>query len=160
MRRDSVGKMKTLDEVIESIIKQSGLEIRNVRKPDRDRFWVDRETYNDALHYLKEYKNTDENYKKAIAHVIEVIDHYEKMVADYLAVNNPPLTWDELRQMEGKPVWVESSDSFNRRRWMFVGEWFDDDEMRLFDIGNDYPDYVSKNGYESGTWQAYRKERK
>ena len=73
---------------------------------------------------------------------------------------NNPLTWHELRQMEGKPVWVESSDSFNRRRWMFVGEWFDDDEMRLFDMGYDYPDYVSKNGYESGTWQAYKKERK
>lgn len=72
---------------------------------------------------------------------------------------NEPLTWDELKTMEGKPVWVESSDSLNRRRWMFVGEWFDDDEMRLFDMECDYPDYVSKNGYESGTWQAYRKER-
>lgn len=48
--------MKTLDEVIESITTQSGLEIRNVRKPERDRFWVDRDTYNDALHYLQELR--------------------------------------------------------------------------------------------------------
>ena len=60
--------MMTLDEVIESITTQSGLEIRNVRKPERDRFWVDRDTYNDALRYLREYRdkmaNNEEAYKR------------------------------------------------------------------------------------------------
>jgi len=105
------------------------------------------EDLTDALHYLQTYQRIE--------------DEYEEL-KDWWAeehVENVALSWDELKQMEGKPVWVETSDSFNRRRWMFVGEWFDDDEMRLFDIGNDYPDYVSKNGYESGTWQAYQKER-
>ena len=107
--------------------------------------------YRDALHYLKEFKRISARLEKiALGNITETLEK----------LDNPPLTWDELRTMEGKPVWVESSDSFNRRRWMFVGEWFDDDEMRLFDMGYDYPDYVSKNGYESGTWQAYRKERK
>ena len=78
----------------------------------------------DALHYLKEYKNTDENYKKAIAHVTEVIDHYEKMVADYLSVNNPALTWDELKTMEGKPVWVEAD--YFKKGWFLVDASFVD----------------------------------
>ena len=120
----------------------------------------------DVLHYLKEYRVvTDICYKHGIASVWGQVlpdpdktDWDKKMNFDD-AYDNDPLSWDELRTMEGKPVWVESSDSLNRRRWMFVGEWFDDDEMRLFDMGYDYPDYVSKNGYESGTWQAYRKER-
>lgn len=95
-----------------------------------------------ALHYLKWYK--------------ELADDSEAF-AEWK--ENPPLSWSELQQMEGKPVWVETSDSIRRCRWMFVGEWFDEDEMRLFDMGKDYPDYVSKKGYESGRWQAYRKER-
>ena len=99
-------------------------------------------------------------YLEAVRNCEEAENRYRQLAQNLGEVGNDPLTWDELKSMEGKPVWVESSDSFNRRRWMFVGEWFDDDEMRLFDIGNDYPDYVSKNGYESGTWQAYRKERK
>ena len=102
------------------------------------------ERESDALQWLKGYR----------AHI-----ELDKL-RDKCETENDPLSWDELRTMEGKLVWVESSGSFNRRRWMFVGEWFDDDEMRLFDMGYDYPDYVSKNSYESGTWQAYRKERK
>ena len=47
---------KTLDEVIESITQKSGLQIKDVRKPALDRFWVDRETYNYALFYLREYQ--------------------------------------------------------------------------------------------------------
>lgn len=147
--------MKTLDEVIAEL--------------------EDEELFADALNYLKEYREKShqldigiaenrrffEQYGEEMQRIHEIEDEYHEL-KDWWAeeyVTNDPLTWDELKQMEGKPVWVESSDSFNRRRWMFVGEWFDDDEMRLFDIGNDYPDYVSKNGYESGTWQAYRKER-
>ena len=104
----------------------------------------------DALHYLKEYHD-------AYGNVIASMNHHLRKIHEL--EQNDPLTWEELHTMEGKPIWVESSGSFNRRRWMFVGEWFDDDEMRLFDMGYDYPDYISKNSYESGTWQAYRKER-
>lgn len=130
---------------------------------------------NDTLHYLKAFRDAknalDAEREKTIEAYCQWKDAIEKLEAQTSQMmwvdkhfqveisDNPALTWDELRTMEGKPVWVESSDSFNRRRWMFVGEWFDDDEMRLFDMGYDYPDYVSKNGYESGTWQAYRKER-
>ena len=117
----------------------------------------------DALHYLKEYKNTDEYYKKAIAHVTEVIDHYEKMVADYLAVNNPVLTWSELKQMEGKPVWVEVYDPIDEKTGWHTASWklieFINDEY--FDVrdsdGEQECFYKSEN--DCYCWQAYRKER-
>lgn len=130
--------MKSLDKVIEKI--ESAWVCPS--SDEAAEFCELIEIREDALQYLRWYK--------------ELADDSEAFAK---WKQNPPLTWDELKSMEGKPVWVESSDSFNRRRWMFVGEWFDDDEMRLFDMGDDYPDYVSKKGYESGTWQAYRKER-
>lgn len=132
--------MKTLDEVIGIFEAYSKCRYDLYEGPGQ-------QTVTDALHYLKLLKT----------HCDRVQNQIENLREEHRP--NDPLTWDELQQMEGKPVWIETSDSFNRHRWMFVGEWFDEDEMRLFDMGNDYPDYVSKNGYESGTWQAYRKER-
>ena len=111
----------------------------------------------DALKFLKKYREEDKKLGQALNEVLDTEMQYYHLIEDL--ERNEPLTWEELQKMEGQPVWVESSDSLNRRRWMFVGEWFDDDEMRLFDMGYDYPDYVSRNGYESGTWQAYRKEK-
>lgn len=130
--------MKTLDEVIESIIKQSGLEIRNVRKPDRDRFWVDRETYNDALHYLKEHKTMQIAYIKGISDIED----------------NPPLTWDELTQMEGKPVWVEH---VYYKKWLIVKDVYE--ETIVLDGNGFYTQYFSDDNEKETRWQAYRKER-
>ena len=93
--------MKTLNEVIDSITKQSGFEIRDVSKPEKDRFWVDRETYNDALCYLRMYKE--------LADDSEAYREWRE---------NPPLTWDELKGMEGKPVWLEYGVDLQIRRWV------------------------------------------
>lgn len=119
--------------------------------------------------YMEEFKNcelAENKYKRLCEETSQKLRNTSQITCPkchsefvILPDANNPLSWEELRTMEGKPIWVESSGPFNRRRWMFVGEWFDDDEMRLFDMGYDYPDYVSKNSYESGTWQAYRKER-
>ena len=117
--------MRTLDEVIESITTQSGLEIRNVRKPERDRFWVDRQTYNDALHYLKTYRENQqtciENSRKAKKARELYLESAEELNAlrDYWAEQqeNPALTWDELKTMEGKPVWVEYGKDLCMKSW-------------------------------------------
>ena len=131
--------MKTLDEVIESITTQSGLEIRNVRKPERDRFWVDRDTYNDALHYLKEYQTLQYGYVKAMADL----------------ENNPPLSWDELKRMEGKPVWMEC-ENFFCPKWVILTNVYD---YKAMFIGDRIVDSELKD--EMGdVWQVYRKERK
>ena len=65
---------------------------------------------------------------------------------------NPALTWDELKQMEGKPVWVEFlNDDPWANSWWVVGEvrkddiiiaqYLDEAELCEEDLGN--------------VWQAY-----
>lgn len=87
--------MKTLDEVIKAN------ECCNHGEPDSRCEYcpyngigaccLERES--NALHYLKEYRTLQYGYIKAIANLED----------------NPPLTWDELKTMEGKPVWVETN---------------------------------------------------
>lgn len=72
-----------------------------------------------------------------------------------------PLTWDELQQMEGKPVWVEIlSDEIDlSSRWMMVAR-----ETKAHSLPLAYTDDMGHwiFGHEDNlgkTWQAYRKER-
>lgn len=78
--------MRTLDEVIETAP------------------YVGTEWTNDALHYLKEYRET----KKHLA----CLDTAEIRGDDTQVVNNPSLTWEELKTMEGKKflgiTWIAS----------------------------------------------------
>lgn len=131
--------MKPLDEVIDGITKQSGLEIRNVRKPEKDRFWVDRETYMDALQYLRWYK--------------ELADDSEAFAK---WKENPPLTWDELRTMDGKPVWVEQCNG-DTKGWLLILRTNYDVINCTTKHGNSF--YLYKSSYGE-KWQAYRKENK
>ncbi len=139
--------MKTLDEVIENIIKQSGLEIRNVRKPDRDRFWVDRDTYNDTLQYLRKYREIEDEYN-------ELKDWWAE---EY--VTNDPLTWDELKGMEGKPVWVEY-ESCNRKVWAIIDCFYTDAFLKvIMNVALPHDYWNLEKEMMGKTWQAYRKER-
>ena len=63
--------------------------------------------------------------------------------------NNVALSWDELKTMEGKPVWMEDKDCYSR--WEIITGVYDD--------GISFGDYfLSKDEFDT-TWQAYRKER-
>lgn len=93
----------------------------------------------DALQWLKGYK----------AHI--ELDR----LRDKCEAENEPLTWDELRTMEGKPVWVECK-YFIRPHWVILTDVYD--EKAMF-IGDRIVDSELKE--EMGdVWQAYRKERK
>ena len=83
----------------------------------------------DALHCLREYQTMKYGYIKAMADLED----------------NPPLTWDELKKMEGKPVWVEERAE-NGLWWTYWVIW--DGENAVL------PE--EKYGTD---WQAYRKER-
>lgn len=89
----------------------------------------------DALTYLRGYR--------------EVLPEYAQMKAD--AALNTPLTWDELKTMEGKPVWVAVD---GKERWRIIREV--SSEHLILESG--LPLHRCWMNHPDG-WQAYRKER-
>ena len=76
---------------------------------------------------------------------------------------NNPLTWDELKSMEGKPVWVEYNFHIDNKdfrdkskRWCIVREFkpWHDTEIIITENG-----FVLSKNEQIKCWQAYRKER-
>lgn len=127
--------MPTLEEVIRAI------------EVCRDSYVAGKIIKSDALHYLKEYRDLK-----------STMDWHTQMEEIRNSIENVPLTWDELRKMEGKPVWVEYDDHFPGRKGTKFKEWevidviFDD---RLVAKGEwDY--HKNEMGH---VWQAYRKAR-
>lgn len=133
--------MKTLDEVIMALdaCQRSACEQCPYYDPNVD--ICDDVAQADALHYLKEYKKLDS---------LDAIAFPED--------DNEPLTWKELKQMKGKPVFVEM-DGY-KPNWGIVMNQ-DKRNGRLLLCG--YDEVVirielNEEGEGIG-WQAYRKER-
>ena len=138
--------MKTLDEVIKAMdwctdLDQSGCNACPYADSAQIICFKD-----DALHYLKEYRKLDS---------IDAIAFPEE--------DNPPLTWDELKQMEGKPVWVDpiSAKALHTPGWGLVGKtsfttWEGVECCSIVKVGVTYALPVAEYGTK---WQAYRKER-
>lgn len=121
--------MKTLDEVV-------------FEAPYSPTPWE-----SDALFYLQEYQRY-QNTPSCNGHMA-LVDYFEE------SQKNDPLTWDELTQMEGKPVWVELLKG-KWKGWDVIGG-FDEDDFGVAMVtvrGDDY--YKADLGK---TWQAYKKER-
>ena len=96
----------------------------------------------------------------------KIEDEYDEL-KDWWAeehAENVPLTWQELKQMEGKPVWVEVYEPIDEKTGWHTASWklieFINDEY--FDVrdsdGEQECFYKSEN--DCYCWQAYRKERK
>lgn len=134
--------MKSLDEVIKFFEKQEAIDK-----------WEPRTA---ALHYLKEYRAEMDNIR--IFHDDHIAMKNE--LSDIKSSNNPALTWDELKQMEGKPVWVEHI--WGILRWGIIDSlWFDEKEQK------EKISIISRHGWlecdkdeQGAKWQAYRRERK
>lgn len=148
--------MKTLDEVIEKCQENVDLVDRGWWEVD---CFLSHEYMVDALHYLKELKEEREQKSQMIEDAHKAIEAEKERITKAVTYN-PPLTWDELRQMEGKPVWVEEYDAIDSTRgwrccrWMLV-EFVNDSYMDARNSGGEQ--YNFDKGDE--TWQAYRKER-
>lgn len=97
----------------------------------------------DALHYLKEYREKHDD----ILRMEEALGYCEIM-------DNPPLSWDELKQMEGKPVWVEYEKNGNH--WLIITDIKSNGAVGRGVYGENAPLYKDRIGTD---WQAYRKER-
>ena len=108
----------------------------------------------DALHYLKELKDILDPLKvKKISHEI-TCPQCNSVIAILLPESNEPLTWQELRQMEGKPVWIEEYGE--KGEWYLIN-YVDGEHMSL--INNVFDEEFADEELMGGTWQAYRKER-
>lgn len=129
--------------------------------------------FEDMLHYLKEYKikrtmiftriqacdNREQRLQEEIALYLEAVRNCEEAENKYrqLAqgeVGNLPLTWDELKTMEGKPIWVEH---IYYKKWLIVKEVYE--ETIVLDGNGFYTQYFSDDNEIETRWQAYRKER-
>lgn len=168
--------MKTLDEVIKNL--EDGTEHLSA-------MLISRETWSDTLHYLQEYKakmkvleykskRYDEmcgtiqkqgqehedrcqaeiaRYQEAVRNCEEAENKYKRLLKDL--EENPPLDWEQLKQMEGKPVWVE--DVFENGEWYIIECFTDSGRFIAHDRYAD--DTVFKAIDMGNVWQAYRKER-
>ena len=92
----------------------------------------------DALHYLKAYKDDKDDLTALRA-------FWKEQQA------NPALTWEELKQMEGKPVWVEY-DGY-KPMWDIVDKIINERTIETYNC-------MLHNEGIGIYWQAYRKERK
>ena len=136
--------MKTLDEVIEALEICSQIDAECDKCPYKStaKGWCE-EKDRDALHYLREYKKYTDT-------MCALPDYYDWVHS----ADNPPLSWDELRQMEGKPVWVERCDG-DTKGWLLILRTNYDVITCTTKHGNSF--YLYKNHY-CEKWQAYRKE--
>ena len=153
--------MKTLDEVISAlenccsskvncdnctytVVNAEGVTICNNDQMEKD-----------ALHYLKVYREKNNILE---AQRIEYNRGFEQLMAEWSRIkDNPPLTWDELKQMEGKPVWVEG---ISENEWGIVDCFYVNAfraEMVTIKMRNDL--WHLDRVMQGSTWQAYRKER-
>lgn len=109
------------------------------------------ERNDDALHYLKEYRET----KKHLA----CLDDAEIRGDDTQVVNNPPLDWETLKQMEGKPVWFEYDNHLSGRKQIKYKVW-DVIDWVTEDLILVKGEFCYQKDEFGDVWQAYRKERK
>ena len=131
--------MKTVDEVIRAneCCDHGEMDSRCEDCPYNgiDACCAERET--DALHYLKhlqEYYNMSR-------------EHHEP---------NPALSWDELKQMFHRPVWIETTA---KKGWNIIVS-IDSADMQVIHTAHRGPKLSWFSKADLGkTWQAYRKER-
>ena len=157
--------MKTLDEAIEIFEK--------VVK--HDYVWFDEntalmtiETLTDTLQYLQMYRSDMQMYAENQKHwedelaqkIKDFGDAKERYITRLKELDigtlNEPLTWDELKTMEGKPVWIVPEEE---KGYWFVIEFFNNNPYYGGDRVIFTNDVVLNRCNLGKTWQAYRKEK-
>lgn len=98
------------------------------------------------------------SYPTEIGNTCKDVMHYDALYymqdrIDKCQEANSPLTWDELEQMEGKPVWIQEGDH---------GYWIIIDNFSITSYGYHWLNSVEgclEKEYMGISWQAYRKEK-
>lgn len=100
----------------------------------------------DALHYLKEFKRY-QNTPSRNGHMA-LVDYFEE------SQKNEPLTWDELKTMMGKPIWVKYEGY--APDWEVI-EYIGDTKLKWGEVIETHLSILHKEN-QGKEWQAYRKE--
>lgn len=130
--------MKTLDEVIKAVEEKLGIGGEEA---------IENCLETDALHYLKVFRAERE--------------HLDELHRELVKENdNNPLTWEELQQMEGKPVWIEDDTGTKFYRGWAIVLNFIFNGTYLHYVCDDYSETCVVKDDLGKTWQAYRKELK
>ena len=130
--------MRTLDEVIKAL--------ENIALADTD---GESEGYFlavDALHYLKEYQRY-QNTPSRNGHMA-LVDYFEE------SQKNEPLTWDELKTMMGKPIWVKYEGY--APDWEVI-EYIGNTKWKWGEVIETHLSILHKEN-QGKEWKAYRKE--
>ena len=109
-----------------------------------------------ALGYLKEYKKNCEDLVNVTKDLKKEKDLYSYALNN-LTNNRIPLTWEELKTMEGESVWIELIYHHPEQKYEYydIIERFDDIEgYELVDLAKTGYLYKSLLGRE---WKAYRR---
>lgn len=140
--------MKTIDEVIKVFTKCFDNTYNIVPLE------CEPEYGEDALHYLKMLRDMTCGTSQKLRNTSQITCpkcHSEFVI---LPDTNTPLTWDELKDMIGKPIWIEMEE---------IGFWY---IILNFEEGKGFDDYMMTTPFiqwwksELGAvWNAYRKER-
>ena len=156
--------MKTLDEVIKTMDHVEFCCTNCKLQFDCDEVECFLE---DALHYLKEYRSDKamweadrKGYSDWIEQYKESREKHQQAVIELK--KNPPLTWDELKQMAGKPVWVEADHAFIQYTGWVLLDKIKEDDPDFTGVKFTCPDrseFFLLADFIGKTWQAYRKER-
>lgn len=168
--------MKTLDEVIKAFEICIGYYCSNAEHDVCPYIGMSdmgcmKEPEKDALYYLKEYRSDMQVYAanqklwedELVQKIKDFGDAKDRYIARLKELDigtlNEPLTWDELKAMEGRPVWIELLGKGKWKKWKgwdVIGGFDDDDfGFAMCTARGDYY-YLADLGK---TWQAYRKER-
>lgn len=144
--------MKALNEVIKAMeyCKNHGWTCKECQYQNEDICYED-----DALYYLKTIETTENLYHNAVNELSKRKN--ENWKDRYL-----PLTWDELKQMRGKPVWIEYVDDKKQTGWALIAKnperpMFGKPKLFTF-VREDGKFYLTISGYGK-RWQAYKKEK-
>ena len=134
--------------------KQKTLEIRAAEyKRGFEQLGVEKERYQEAVKNCEEaenkYRMTNDALDAQRLQMMWVDKHFA------FEEQNDPLTWDELKTMIGKPIWVEESNG-DTKGWLLILRTNFDVINCTTKHGNSF--YLYKSSYGE-RWQAYRKER-
>lgn len=158
-----MGDIRPIDEVIEALSICRNVDPYRVCRecPYPDTEGCMDMLMGDALFYMKALRDAKDTLEREKERYQEAVKNCEKaenkyyMLCELNRQPNDPLTWDELKTTEGKPVWVEQCNG-DTKGWLLILRTNYDVINCTTKHGNSF--YLYKSSYGE-KWQAYRKER-